>query len=67
MPYSQNRWYFPKSKVFEKEVVHTMSDDNTKADRKGHCHNPQQASGVWRLAVPRGYPLIVAKQDEAPT
>lgn len=32
-----------------------MSDD-TKADRKGPCHQPQKTGGMYRPAVPRGYP-----------
>lgn len=52
IPYALNRWYFPKSTVFEKETMHIMSDGDTKAKRKGHCHNPQTTSGIYRLAVP---------------
>lgn len=41
-PYPQNRWYFPKSKVFEKETVHAMSDDNTKHTAKGTVTTPSR-------------------------
>lgn len=51
-----------KSKGCEKETKHMVSED-TKANKKGHCHKPQKTSGICRLAVPRGYPARCSRED----
>lgn len=65
-PYTQSRWYFSKSEIFEKEVMHNNVRWQHEGKQEQALLQTPEDNGICRLAVLRGYTLIVAMHNKIP-